>query len=165
MPVKCKHRSYTSIVPPVPTKGKGLRITWREPLGDIRIIDIERKPQYLEFPWRCSDLRAELKADRQASVQAKREVAGCKLKQMSYAPNGKLRGRAQPAALHFAVTAAGDIERRRRGARPPAQSRSSSLEPASSSKPTRDPTLVGWASPQTTPRLPSPHAVPSRWRS
>ena len=90
MPVKSNHRSYASIVSPLPTKGKGLRITWREPLGDIRLSDIERKPQYVEFPRRCSDLRDELKADCQASVQAKREVAGRHLKLMSYAPNGKL---------------------------------------------------------------------------
>ena len=88
MPVKSKALSYTGTVPPGPSKGKGLRITWREPLGDIRLI--ERKPQYVDFPRKCSDLKADLKADRQAGAQAKKKVAGWKPKQMSYAPNGKL---------------------------------------------------------------------------
>ena len=122
-PVKGKHSSLTTLVPPVPTKGKGLRITWREPLGDIRLTDIERKPQYVEFPRKCSDLRDELKADHQARVQAKREVAGRKLKKMSYAPNGKLTKHKVVGAKSSPNTTKMEIVTRQsvRSTRPPAQ--------------------------------------------
>ena len=59
MPGKGKPLSYTNTVPPAPSKGKGLRITWSEPLGDIRLIDIERRAQYVDFRRKCSNLKAE----------------------------------------------------------------------------------------------------------
>ena len=74
MPVKSKPLSYSGIAPQATSKGKGLRITWREPLGDIQFIDIERKPQYVDCPRKCSDSKAEL----QAGVQAKKNAASGK---------------------------------------------------------------------------------------
>ena len=59
MPGKGKPLSYTNTVPPARSEGKGLRITWSEPLGDIRLINIERRAQYVDFCRKCSNLKAE----------------------------------------------------------------------------------------------------------